>query len=142
VDPAILAASVGNALIVAITTDAWQQVRSAIVGLWRRAYPQHPQHAQTIDAVLSETRDEILAARQLNNLAAERELVAEWQHRLIQLMQFDQDISGELQRVLDEVISPALGSADSQVVGSIAMTATATGHGRVYQAQVQNIIER
>lgn len=139
-DPAILAATAGNALIIAMTTDAWQQVRSAIVSLWRRA---RPEDADTIEAALGEIRGEILAARRLGNTAIERDLVTEWQHRLLQLIQGDQDIAEVLQSVLDEVLIPAFGPAGRQRAGSMVMTATASGQGRVYQAgRDQGIVER
>jgi hypothetical protein len=37
-DRIVLAA--GTALVGAIASDTWQQVRGAIVGLWRRAHPR------------------------------------------------------------------------------------------------------
>lgn len=130
-DPATLAAAAATALIAAMTTDAWQQARSAIVGLWRRV---HPDRAATIGDELTEVRQEALAARQQGDAGAEEGLVADWQRRLKRVLDADPEAAEEVQRVLDDVLTPALDPADQQRVGQIVMKAQASGHGRVYQA--------
>ena len=130
-DPATLAAAAASGLVAALTTDAWEQARSAIVGLWRRV---HPNRAETIEDELAEVRQEALAARQQGDADAEEGLIADWQRRLRRLLEADPEIAAELQRVLDDVFTPALDSADQQRIGQIVMKAQATGHGRVFQA--------
>jgi hypothetical protein len=131
-DPATLAAAAASALIAAMTTDAWEQARSAVVDIWRRV---HPGHTGTISHELSETRQEVLAARQLGGDAGSAEgLTADWQRRLCRLLKTDPSIAVELQRVLDDVFVPALTKADQMRIREIVMTAQASGHGRVFQA--------
>jgi hypothetical protein len=75
-----------------------------------------------------------LAARQQGDADTEEGLIADWQRRLRRLLEADPEIAAELQRVLDDVFTPALDSADQQRIGQIVMKAQATGHGRVFQA--------
>jgi hypothetical protein len=130
-DPATLAAAAATALIAAMTTDGWQQARSAIVRLWRRVYPNR---AETIGDELAEVRPEALAARQQGDAGAEEGLAADWQRRLRRLLEADPEVAAELQRVLDHVFTPVLGPADQERVGQVVMKARATGHGRIFQA--------
>ena len=55
-DPVV--AAFGTALVGAIATDAWQQVREAVISLWRRV---HPQKADDIGTELDELRDQVPA---------------------------------------------------------------------------------
>lgn len=130
-DPATLAAAAATGLIAALTTDAWEQARSAIVGLWRRV---HPERTQTIGDELAEVRQEALAARRQGDSGTEQGLEADWQRRLRRLLDADPGVAEELQRVLDDVLTPALGPADQERVGHIAIEAHASGHGRIFQA--------
>jgi hypothetical protein len=130
-DPTTLAAAAASALIAAMTTDAWQQARSAIVGLWLRVYPNR---AETIGEELTEVRQEAMAARQQGHAEAEEGLVADWQRRLRRLLDANPEIAADLQQVLDDVITPGLEPADRERVSQIVMSAQASGHGRVFQA--------
>jgi hypothetical protein len=130
-DPATLAAAAATALIAAITTDGWEQARSAIVGLWRRV---HPKRAETISDELAEARQEALTARQHGDAGTEEGLAADWQRRLRRLLDTDPGVAAELQRVLDDVFTPALRPADHDRVSRIVMKAQASDHGRVFQA--------
>ena len=56
-DPVV--AAFGTALIGAIATDAWQQVREAVTGLWRRVHPRREDDG--IGAELDELREQVLA---------------------------------------------------------------------------------
>jgi hypothetical protein len=58
-DPIV--AAFGSALVGAIATDAWEQVRDAFIGLWHRVHPQ--QEADRIATELDELRGWVLAAR-------------------------------------------------------------------------------
>jgi hypothetical protein len=129
-DPATLAAAAATALIAALTTDAWTQARSAIVGIWRRV---HPNRAGTVEDELAETRQDALAARQRGDADAEVALADDWQRRLKRLLDADPKAAAELQDILQDVLTPPLGATDQQRVNTIIMKAQASGHGKVYQ---------
>jgi hypothetical protein len=138
VDPLVLAAA--TALVTAMATDGWQQARSGAVALWRRV---HPERVTAIEAELGEVRTELLAAREASDAPAEEGLVADWQRKLRRLLAEDPQLAGELRRVLDEQWTPLLGAAERTAVDVIVQSASATGHGQVYQAgRDQNIYKR
>lgn len=130
-DSATLAAAAATGLIEGLTTSSWEQVRSAIVGLWQRV---HTNRAEAVREELAEVRQEALTARQQGDSDTEEILVADWQRRLWRLLVADPGIASELQRVLDEVFIPVLDAANPKRIGQIAMKAQATGYGKVYQA--------
>ncbi|MEZ7130506.1 hypothetical protein ACBR40_34680 [Nonomuraea sp. AD125B] len=137
-DPIVLAA--GTALVTAMATDAWQSARDGAVALWRRA---RPEQAEVVEAELTEVREQVLRARGEGDADTEQALTGSWQVRLQQLLRTDPSLAGELRRVLDEVLTPALQPADQDRIGSLVMKATASGHGRVYQSgRDQTIHER
>lgn len=128
-DPVVLAA--GTALVGAMATDAWQQARTGAVGLWRRV---HPERVPAVEAELEEVRGEVLAARQAGDQEAEDALAGEWRRRLARLVAADPGVGTELQQLLDQVWKPLLGEDERAQLQHISMQATASGHGRVYQA--------
>jgi hypothetical protein len=117
-DPVV--AAFGTALVGAIATDVWQQVREAVTGLWRRVHPQ--QEDGGIGAELDELREQVLVARGGGDADTERALEGAWHVRLQQLLRADPDLAVELQRVLDQVLTPALTPAEQARVGTIIMT--------------------
>ncbi|MEU7912780.1 hypothetical protein [Microbispora bryophytorum] len=128
-DPLVLAAA--TAMVTAMTTEAWQQARDAVVALWRRV---HPERIPAVEAELEETRAEVVAARQTGDRQAEQDLVDDWQRKLRRLLAADPRLGDELRRVLDQELAPLLPAAEQSHVRDISMTATAYGHGRVFQA--------
>jgi hypothetical protein len=116
-DPVV--AAFGTALVGAIATDTWQQVHEAVVGLWRRV---HPRRDDGIGAELDELREQVLVARRDGDAGTERALEGAWQLRLQQLLRADPALAGELRRVLDQVLTPALTPAEQARVGTIIMT--------------------
>jgi hypothetical protein len=116
-DPVVLA--FGPALVGAIATDTWPRVREAVTGLWRRV---HPQKADHIGTELDELREQVLLARRDGDAGTERALEGAWQLRLQQLLRADPDLAAELQRVLDQVLTPALTPAEQARIGTIIMT--------------------
>jgi hypothetical protein len=116
-DPIVLA--FGPALVGAIATDAWPRVREAVTGLWRRG---HPQKAGDTGTELDELREQVLLARRDGDTDTERALEGAWQVRLQQLLRADPTLAGELRRVLDQVLTPALTPAEQVRVGTIVMT--------------------
>ncbi|MEW1655527.1 hypothetical protein [Streptomyces sp. NPDC093707] len=133
-EPLVLAA--GTALVSAMATDAWQQARASAVALWRRV---HPERVPTIEAELTEVRDEVLAARAEGDTTAEEGITADWQRKLRRLVQNDPALGQELQRVLDEELTPLLPRDESPRSGTITMQATASGNGRNYQVGQGNL---
>jgi hypothetical protein len=132
-DPFILAAA--TAIVSSMATEAWQQARSAIGGLWRRT---HPERVAAIDGELAEVRGEVLAAREAGDGSAEQDLAAEWALKLKRLLSAgesgDPGLRDELERIVDEDLRPLLPPAEQARITQITMTAKASGHGRVYQA--------
>ena len=117
-DPVV--AAFGTALVGAIATDAWQQVHEAVVGLWRRVHPRRQDDG--IGAELDELREQVLVARRDGDFGTERALEGAWQVRLQQLLRADPALTAELQRVLNQVLTPALTPAEQTRVGTIIMT--------------------
>jgi hypothetical protein len=139
-DPVTLTAAAGTALVGAMATDAWAQAKAIVVGLWRRV---HPERANTVEAELIEVRTEVLAAREAGDAQTEAALAAEWQRRLRRLLDANPNLAGEMQRVLHDELIPMLPAAEQTRVRTVTMAATASGHGRVYQAgRDQRITER
>ena len=104
----------------AIATDAWQQVREAVADLWRRVHPRRADDG--IGAELEELREQVLAARRDGDAGTERALEGAWQVQLAQLLRADPALAGELRRVLDQVLTPALSPAEQARIGTIIMT--------------------
>ncbi len=117
-DPIVLA--FGTALVGAIATSTWQQVRQAVTGLWRRVHPR--QEAGGIGTELDDLREQVLQARRDSDTGTERALEEAWQLRLQQLLRADPALADELRRVLDHVLTPALTPAEQARIGTIIMT--------------------
>jgi hypothetical protein len=117
-DPIV--AAFGAALVGAIATDAWQQVREAVTGLWRRVHPRRQDDG--IMAELDELREQVLEARHDGDAGTERALEGVWQLRLQQLLRADPPLAAELRRVLDQVLTPVLTPTQQARVGTIIMT--------------------
>jgi len=117
-DPIVLA--FGTALVGAIATSTWQQVRQAVTGLWRRVHPR--QEAGGIGTELDDLREQVLQARRDSDTGTERALEGAWQLRLQQLLRADPALADELRRVLDHVLTPALTPAEQARIGTIIMT--------------------
>jgi len=117
-DPIVLA--FGTALVGAIATSTWQQVRQAVTGLWRRVHPR--QEAGGIGTELDDLREQVLQARRDSDTGTERALEGAWQLRLQQLLRADPALADELRRVMDQVLTPALTTAEQTRIGTIIMT--------------------
>jgi hypothetical protein len=113
-----------------LATTAWEQARSAVGRLWRRA---HPERAETVQAELEEARAEVLAARQDGDERVEQALVGEWQGRLRRLVSADPPLVEDLRRVVAQLCS-ALAEVEPSKGATITMQATTSGTSRVNQA--------
>jgi hypothetical protein len=114
-DPIVVA--FGTALVGAIATSTWQQVRDAVTGLWRHVHPR--QEASGIGTELDDLREQVLQARRDGDTGTERVLEGAWQLRLQQLLRADPALAGELRRVLDQVLTPALTPAEQARINII-----------------------
>src|SRR5216683_1308156 len=111
-----------------MASDGWEQAKKAVGSLWRRV---HPERAETVEAELVETREQVLAARQEGNEQAEQDLIGEWRGRLRRLLAAEPELADELRRLVDEL--PPTPSETGTQIGLLDMHAHASGHGRVYQ---------
>lgn len=128
-DPIVLAA--GTALVSAMTTDTWPQVRAATTALWRRF---RPEQADEIAAELETLHASVLNAREQQDQDAEDALTGMWRLRLQQLLVDEPSAVGELRRLLEEHLAPALPPDERRGAQSIVMKAKARDHARVYVA--------
>ncbi|GAB7111020.1 hypothetical protein JCM4814A_93380 [Streptomyces phaeofaciens JCM 4814] len=126
-----IVSSAATALVGAMTTETWQQARTALVAWWRRI---RPQQASRVDAALVECRNRVQTARRAGDENAESQLVAAWRSRLNALLRDDPSLVDELRRLIDEEITPLLRHGDGSRTGSHEFRAEASGHGRVFQA--------
>ncbi len=134
-----IALAAGTALVGAIATDAWQQVRKEVTGLWRRV---HPQEADGIGTQLEELRLQILLARRDGDARTENALEGAWQVKLQQLLRAEPTLAAELQRVLDEVLTPALTPAERTRIGTIIMTGSSHDSSTFTQIGTQTNYKR
>jgi hypothetical protein len=125
-----IAVAFGTALVGAVATDTWQQVRDAVTGLWRRVYPQQ---ADSIGTELDILREDVVAARQSGDADTERDLEGAWRVRLQQLLRANPELAEELSRVLERALTPLLAPAEQTRVQTI-ITGTASGRAHLSQA--------
>ena len=128
-DPVVMAA--GTAVVSAMATSAWQQARDGAVALWHRA---HPDGAEQISRDLEVVRAEVLQARRDGDVSTEQALAGAWQAGLQRLIRQDPALSGEVRRLLDEHLLPALSAGEQARVHSIIQIASAADHSTIYQA--------
>ena len=125
-----LTSTAATTVVQLLATTAWEQARSAVDRLWRRA---HPEWAETVQAELEEARAEVLAARQDDDEQVEQALVGEWQGRLRRLVSADPQLIEDLRRVVAQ-LSSALAELEPSKGTTTTMQATTFGHSRVNQA--------
>lgn len=123
---AALLSAAATTLVTSMTTDGWDQVRTAFVKLWRR----RPDHAAAVGADLAEARSSVIAAWAAGDGQPEAELVAEWRSRLRRLVADDEELQGDLRRFAEESRHPLGGSGGA---GPVVMRAEIHGSGRVNQ---------
>lgn len=119
-----------NALIAAMATDGWDEVRASAVTLWRRV---HPDRVPAVEAELAEIRGEILASREAGEPGVERDLVADWQRELRRLVTAHPELAAEL-GALQEEWSHLLPASVPAVGDHIEQRVVVTGDGSAYVA--------
>jgi len=111
----------GTALVQAVATDAWQQVKQAVARLLHRV---RPERADRVDGELDELRAQVLQARADGDTGTERALEGAWQLRLQELLKADPALAADLRLVLDQVLTPALPASGQARIATILMTGT------------------
>lgn len=127
-----LALAAASALMTAMATDAWNEVKAGVVSLWRRVYPER---VPAIEAELADARNELVVSRQAGGAEIEEELTADWRRKFQRLTQAHPELIPEL-RLLEEQwtqLAPAAGP-DHSGGTHIEQKAVATRRGTVIQA--------
>ncbi|WP_189934260.1 hypothetical protein [Streptomyces sulfonofaciens] len=114
-----------------MATDAWQQVREAVVAWWRRV---RADGADSLESELAALRDGVVAARDQGDRDTEEALAAVWRLRFQQLLVQQPGTAAGLRALLDEHLLPALPPAEGSEARSVRMRAEAHDSARVYMA--------
>jgi hypothetical protein len=126
-----LALAAAGALMTAIATDGWGEVRAGAVSLWRRVYPER---VPTVESELAEVRNEVVAARQAGDAEVGRELAADWARKFQRLMQAHPELVPDLRLLGQEWARLTPRAGGDSGAANVQQTAIATGRGTVYQA--------
>ncbi|MGD6749429.1 hypothetical protein [Streptomyces sp. BH105] len=121
-DPMVMAA--GTALVGAMATDTWGQIREATVALWRRVSPER---AVAVGAELEEFRSQVLQARREGDAHTEDALVSACRLSLHQLLRQDPALYAEFRQLFERHLVPALSEGERTTVQSIVQNATVSG---------------
>lgn len=136
---AALASTAATTVVNTLASTAWEQATQALGGLWRRV---HPDRAETVEAELTEAREQLIAARDTGDDQAEEDVLAAWRSRLRGLLATDPGVADDLRGVVGRLGSAAVEGRRLEV-GRVDMRAEVSGHGRAYQALGdQHISER
>ncbi|UJV43662.1 hypothetical protein CVT30_30900 [Streptomyces sp. AMCC400023] len=114
-----------------MTTQAWEQARQTVVAFWRQ---RRPEEVPAIDAELVYGRTQVREALAVGDRSVEEALIGDWQRKLRRLLTADPSLGAELQRVLDEELTPLLPDAEAARITKIRMNAKVSGHGRAYMS--------
>ena len=127
-----LALAAASALMTAMATDAWGEVRAGVASLWRRVYPER---VPAIESELVDSCNELVVSRQAGNAEVEKELAADWRRKFQRLMQAHPELIPEL-RMLEKEWTRLVPAAERDRAGmtNLEQTAIATGRGTIYQA--------
>ncbi|MFJ2740537.1 hypothetical protein ACIO3O_12790 [Streptomyces sp. NPDC087440] len=137
-DPQIvaIAGTAGTAIVTAMATDSWERAREGVVTVWRRF---RPEAADTVVQDFDSARDTLADALRDEDHQTESALVSAWQGHALSLL-LAQPGAAEAIRELSDVLCAEAAREDRP---RISLHASATGHGRIYQAgRDQQITER
>lgn len=123
-----LASTAASTLARLLATDGWERARAGIGMLWRMV---HPDHAETVEADLTQAHRELVVADQGALDHAQRDIAEEWRLRLTRLLNENPALVTSL-AVLVRELQNALPQGAG--VTHTSWTASASDHGRVYQA--------
>ncbi|MFF0735060.1 hypothetical protein ACFYVK_25990 [Streptomyces chartreusis] len=126
-----LTLAAASAVVGTMATQAWEQARQAVVGFWRQ---RHPEEVRAVDAELVYGHTQVTEAREIGDSSVEEELIGDWQRKLRRLLSTDPSLRVELQRVLDQELTPLLSAAEVARVTEIRMNAQVSDQGRAYMS--------
>lgn len=134
-----LASTAATTVVKALSTSAYEQAKTSIGALWRRA---HPDRAETVEAEFAEAHEQLAAIRNTGDDEVEADLSAAWRFRLRSLLATDPSLAEDLRRMVDQLRSATV-EGRQQEVGRVDMRAKVSDNGRAYQAMGdQHITER
>lgn len=124
-DPALitLAGTAGTALVQALTTDGWEGVKRAIVGLWQR---HQPAEAEVVSASLDSTRRRLAGSRPEQAEEIIRQSEDLWRAQLKALLLEVPGAADDLRDVVENKLA-SLGGSGSQHTRDIRQSATVKG---------------
>lgn len=96
----------GAALVAAMATDTWEQVRLAVVALWRRIRP--PQEAAGVGQDLEGLRERVLSTGPTDRAAIESAILDVLRGQFQKLLLDDPSLADQLREFLDETLAPML----------------------------------
>ncbi|MFJ4849199.1 hypothetical protein [Streptomyces sp. NPDC088733] len=129
----VLASTAATTLIGLMTTDAWQQARTAISRVWRKS---RPEQADRVNADLDEAQLMVTQARQNDDDSLEAAVLAEWQGRMLRLALTDSSARSDLKAAVRQLE----GLARQTAPRSVSMRADARDHARIYQSAQDMVI--
>lgn len=122
----------GTTLVTLMATDVWTGAKDVVVAWWRK---HHPEQADQVDTDLEQLHTRVVAADDPTRTA----WTGAWQVRLQELLDTDPALTAQLQRLLDDQLTPLL--ATTTQTTTVTQTAIVTGdHSTVNQAGRDNII--
>ncbi|MTE21250.1 hypothetical protein F0L17_19445 [Streptomyces sp. TRM43335] len=122
-----VATASANTLVALMLTDAWEQARDRMVGVWRRF---RPEQADSVSGQLDASADDLAQARQADDGEAEDEIRGEWSGRIRRLVRDEPEAADVLREFVRQYASRTADAGGTTVV----QNAHATGKSRVYQA--------
>ncbi|MCX4761483.1 hypothetical protein OG562_10920 [Streptomyces sp. NBC_01275] len=117
------AGTFSSAVIAAMATDAWQETRTRVVGVWQRF---HPAFADSINEQLGAAQLALSLLPENLRHEAEGELVNRWRNQILQLLQRDPAVS--------ELLAAALSGNPGQPETQVRQVGHVHGNGRIYMA--------
>lgn len=126
VDEIVTAA--GTALAAAATTEGWELIKTAMVSWWRRF---RPDEAEQVGTDLEQLRSEVVEAQANHDVVTREALVSEWRLRLNRLVASNPEVRDELERLLEDELTPALNEHDRQQVRSLVQNTHVVGSNNV-----------
>jgi hypothetical protein len=118
-----LAAMSAAALVQAMVTDGWEEVRHKVARLFGRGQPD-----AAIERRLDVTRDQLTAAAPDDLETVQAALATQWETRFADLLADHPDAEAELAALVKQ-IRPTVAAADHAVAAGGNVTATAHGGG-------------
>jgi hypothetical protein len=134
-DPELTALTTAAAttVVTLLTTDGWARAKQALGTLWRRV---HPERAERIEAAVIDSREDVLAARQRGDAAAEQQVITQWESLLRGLLAANAGAADLLSELMRQELQPALAaSAGQQVaISTTTIRADARDHSQSFAA--------